>query len=112
MIDEKKLIKDLIPMLNQYGDMDFAGKVIELINNQPKIGEWILCSKRLPEVQNNLSDEDCPEFNVIIKEASEATTLQCDAAGNWFDTNMNFYNVIAWQHLPEYKEGNIFDHSE
>lgn len=29
---------------------------------------WILCSDRLPEVPEGTEDEDCPEFNVMIKE--------------------------------------------
>lgn len=37
MIDEKKLMEELIPLLNEHGDMYFAGRIVGLIDNQPKI---------------------------------------------------------------------------
>ena len=69
MIDEEKLIEDL-RVLSKKGDKEsneFADKemyelanirrhgagcfrdAIEIVNNQPKIGEWIPCNERLPE---------------------------------------------------------------
>ena len=37
MIDEKKLMEELIPLLNEHGDMYFAGRIVGLIDIQPKI---------------------------------------------------------------------------
>ncbi len=66
---------------------------------------WIPCGERLPEVQEDLEDEYCPEFNVTIRGAKEATTLRYSWDGTWFDANGNLYDVIAWQPLPEpYKD--------
>ena len=42
MIDEKKLIEALIPILNQKGDMYLAGQIIACIDLQPKT-DWIPC---------------------------------------------------------------------
>lgn len=49
MIDEKKLLKALMPVLNQHGDMYLAGRITGIIESQPQIGEWIPCSKKLPQ---------------------------------------------------------------
>ncbi len=62
---------------------------------------WIPVEERLPEVQEGLEDMYCPEFNVTIKGAKEATTLKYSWDGTWFDDNGIVYSVIAWQPLPE-----------
>lgn len=59
MIDEKKLIEDIIWKVREQiiasdevgHNRPFCDKanVIECINNQPKIGEWIPCNAQLPE---------------------------------------------------------------
>lgn len=67
--------------------------------------EWIPCSERLPEVPEGTDDDECPEFNVMIKGANRATTLRCAPDGTWFDEFGHVYPVIFWQPLPEpYKE--------
>ena len=71
---------------------------------------WIPCEERLPEVderiEETIEDDDCPEYNVTIRGASEATTLRYSPEGNWFDCNGYVYDVIAWQPLPEpYRPG-------
>lgn len=67
--------------------------------------EWIPCSERLPEVPEGTDDDECPEFNVMIKGANRATTLRCAHDGTWFDEFGHVYPVIFWQPLPEpYKE--------
>ena len=43
MIDEKKLIEDLIPLLNKNGDMVLAGGIIGIIDTQPKVGDCDTC---------------------------------------------------------------------
>lgn len=67
--------------------------------------DWIPCEERLPEVDADIDetweDDDCPEYNVTIQGASEATTLKHSPDGDWFDANGCVYNVIAWQPLPE-----------
>lgn len=53
MIDENKLIEDLIPILNENGDMFLAGKIIGTIDRQSKVDGWIPVSERLPEKSNS-----------------------------------------------------------
>lgn len=100
MIDEKKLINEL-KQSGMIADNEYGNAMVDTIENQQKIGEWIPCSERLPEVPEGIEDDDCPEFNVTIKGAKEATTLRCDSEGTWFDDHGNLYPVIAWQPLPE-----------
>lgn len=68
--------------------------------------DWIPVSERLPEVPEGTEDDDCPEFNVMIKGADKATTLKYSPDGTWFDDSGEVYNVEAWKPLPEsYKGG-------
>ena len=64
---------------------------------------WIPVEERLPEISRTPEEDDeCPEFNVTIRGAEEATTLKYSPAdGTWFDDNGYVYDVIAWRPLPE-----------
>ncbi len=99
MIDEKKLIENLIPLLNEHGDMYFAGRIIGMIDSQPKIGKWIPCSERLPkkggvyictQYVHNLSNGE------ITGRTVEAVGFY---GGKW--ARAKHLKVIAWQPLPE-----------
>ena len=126
MIDEKKLIADLhnytftvdIPKEHKESIIKvveaYHNTLIECINNQHKIGEWIPCSKRLPEEPENTSEDvesdilegKLKEYIVHIKDAEIPTCLYYAGKGCWWDEVANdFCKVIAWQPLPEpYKE--------
>lgn len=103
MIDEKKLIEELKEWADSVPpfESDIITDVIGFVEEQPKIGEWTPCSERLPEVLDGIEDEDCPEFNVMIKGASVPTTLTYSSDGSWFDDLGEVYEVIAWMPLPE-----------
>ena len=66
---------------------------------------WIPVEERLPEVNADIEeiieDDDCPEYNVTIRGASESTTLKYSPDGIWFDDNGYIYDVIAWRPMPE-----------
>ena len=64
---------------------------------------WIPVNERLPEVDKMPeTDAECPEFNVTIRGAKEATTLKYSPFDDaWFDDNGNIYPVIAWRPLPK-----------
>lgn len=66
---------------------------------------WIPVEERLPEVdadiEETIEDDDCPEYNVTIRGASESTTLKYNPDGTWFDDNGYVYDVVAWRPLPE-----------
>ena len=106
MIDEKKLIEKIKnamkeDLFNGYTPDAVLHEVYCMISDTPKQGEWIPCSERLPEVPEDTDDKDCPEFNVMIKDASIATTLKYSPDGAWFDDLGQVYEVIVWMPLPE-----------
>ena len=111
MIDEKKLIREMREKIRpeRFGErcnpLDVIYGMLQLIDEQPKVGEWIPCSERLPEVPEYTDDKDCPEFNVMIEGASIATTLKYSPDGAWFDDLGQVYEVIMWMPLPEPWEG-------
>lgn len=110
MIDEKKLIEVFRKLkgTDTLANM-FISDVIKEIKKQPKIGEWIPCSERLPERSSP------------VMVYAESTTISGGAIimtgschnGFWFIQNgtdtLGFpttgYQVTAWQPLPEPPEG-------
>ena len=123
MIDEKKLIEDIEK------EIEFAMKcnmpamvagmrqIASVIEEQPKIGEWIPCSERLPDDRDNRfymctvenHEEDPPMFCQYEEEYGfgfwndiydEHTLGFVDSE---FKTNeeLGYEKVVAWQPLPE-----------
>lgn len=108
--------KDVEQMLKDLGGCDASdkeaagwdkaiGAAMEGLRKVEIADRWIPCSERLPEVPEDTDDEDCPEFNVMIKGASIATTLKYSPDGAWFDDLGQVYEVIVWMPLPEPWEG-------
>lgn len=70
---------------------------------------WIPVEERLPN-EEEFREAYCrnayaAEFLVMIKGATRPTTLYF-REGCWFDSERNYYDVIAWMPLPEpYKGG-------
>lgn len=87
------------------GNMEVDGYVrmsrVEDIIRKHMNGGWIPVKERLPEVQEDLEDDDCPEFNVMIDSLGIVSTLRYSPDGSWFDGSGEVYEVIAWQPLPE-----------
>lgn len=88
----------------------------EIIRNHMNDG-WIPVEERLPEVNADIKeiieDDDCPEYNVTIRGASESTTLKYSPDGTWFDDNGYIYDVIAWRPMPEvYRPADKTERSE
>ena len=81
-----------------------VGWVKDIIRKHINDG-WIPVEERLPEVdedtEETIEDDDCPEYIVTIRGASESTTLKYSPDGTWFDENGYVYDVIAWRPLPE-----------
>lgn len=108
MIDEKKLLNRLndvndfkmsftIPKecfeFVKYACETYHKKVCEFINEQPKIGEWIPCSERLPESRKDV----LIQYHDIIVVGYFSDT-QWYVSG--YDRPVNV-PCIAWQPLPE-----------
>lgn len=97
-------IEEIAEVLYAYYQIGTIDKCREMKKEIEK-NKWILCSERLPEVPEDTDDKDCPEFNVMIKGASIATTLKYSPDGAWFDDLGQVYEVIVWMPLPEPWEG-------
>lgn len=142
MIDEKKLLKEIknrrnfwVSKASKYDEMNDEintdicdGKAVELevvmkmIQEQPKIGEWIPCSERLPEdltpVNITWTNHFPPDYYAHIKDV-HFTYTGIFYKGKWYwwsayakDTLAEYGNdevdemadeieVLAWQTLPE-----------
>lgn len=105
MIDEKKLIDEL-KQSGMIADNEYGNAIVDMIENQPKIGEWIPCnSGKMPH----------PGSAVLIQLRRRTDGITGDT-GRSFDisflrTSKNewvsscgtypFEDVVAWQPLPE-----------
>ena len=96
MIDKKKLLENLIPLLNEYGDMYFAGRIIGMIDSQQKIGDWIPCSEQLPE-ESGFYIVTC-----VHDEIGERVHELYYCENGWdFSDVITPCNAVAWQPKPE-----------
>ena len=119
MIDENKLIKDVeyyISHTNETSGEHYAYiRCKQLVERQPKVGEWIPCSKRLPEETGEyLVWYDCGDEEGCMVVNFDAGI---GSFGDWYDDYDNitlgfvdsefiyFETAVAWMPLSEpYKE--------
>lgn len=134
MIDEKKLIERLETLKlflfhDECGRQNISvGKIIDLLKNAEKVGEWIPVSERLPEdltpVNITWVNRKPVSYYMHIKDKPfTATGILCHGAWYWFSARCEDYlkeygdskddamdkhiEVTAWQPLPEpYREEN------
>lgn len=119
MIDEKKLIEDFRKIHTSFNGtpMEESDHLISLrsvsrvIDKQPKIGEWIPCSKRLPEETGEYlctvewygssNKENLILSNIEIPIC--VMVVHFLASNKSFKEYINFcnYKVIAWRSLPD-----------
>ena len=98
--EDTGLSPEELERVNDFGRSQ-AGKLLKELNEEQCKHRWIPVEERLPEVPEGTEDDYCPEFNVMIKGAVQATTLKFAPDGTWFDDFGQVYSVIAWQPLPE-----------
>lgn len=85
---------------------DMAKEQMKDIIRRHRNDGWIPCENELPgawDIDPDLNPEDIiwPEYNVTIRNASDATTLYYDfREDTWFDGNGNLYDVVAWRPIP------------
>lgn len=109
MINEKQLIEILQKNSIFEKITNAEGKnIYEIIDDLPKVDEWIPCSDRLPEEEEAYSyneEEDTyepNEFIVMIEGAELPTVAFFDGEDFTGGYNNEFFNkVIAWMPLPE-----------
>lgn len=116
MIDEKKLIEDIEK------EIEFAMKcnmpamvagmrqIASVIEEQPKIGEWIPCSERLPEMHREDMEAEGEYYMisnpVIVTDGQQIYIAEYEADMDyryvWHSLDGEDYdNIIAWMPLPE-----------
>ena len=105
MIDEKKLIEEIESLTVSMGGMQLfhtqaKQSVIKTIDEQPRVGEWIPCSERLPKeyvgVTGTLVSKE-----VLVSLKSGLVWVARTIRGRWTSDE-----VVAWMPLPEpYKGG-------
>jgi len=112
MIDEKKLIEDIIntpsKIMNEipYEKTMFdnihkrQNEILDVINRQPRVGEWIPCSERLPEAEGEYLCSlyyAIPPYNLFHPENDiYIHTISIQK----FDGTSFKSSVIAWMPLP------------
>lgn len=122
MIDEKRLIEDIEDdakriLSRVFGEVpsefidDFLKEMKELVNDQPKVGEWISCSEMLPSI--DMSYPNAKDYLVYYEHGYYDVASYSNINRFWHEhTTKPYWNcvqyceVIAWQPLPEpYKDG-------
>lgn len=121
MIDEKKLIERFKQLkgIDSLANM-FISDVIREIKKQPKVGEWIPCSEKLPELHRQDLDSEGEYImisnSVIVTDGEDISVSQyeiddADDKG-WLNNGLlEDVDVIAWMPLPEpYRPGKEINH--
>lgn len=107
MIDEKLLIENITDVeVAWYLDGNYttydSTTIMEIIEEQPKVGEWIPCSKKLPEIEKEVlvfTEGNSQRVWNLLDHDDEYVWE--DEFGGWNE----FEEVLAWMPLPEeYKE--------
>ncbi len=102
MIDEKKLIAEIREYIDEYKELDMQGMhnlkwcammdALELVESQPKVGEWIPCSERLPKTSQDLE--------VTCKNGGRFVAYY--TGKNWYHCITNaVVDIIAWKEPSE-----------
>lgn len=97
MIDEKKLIESLRSSLNTGRETFPLDMIIDCIEEQPKIGEWIPCSERLLDERGTYIVNAIENHMVHVTFAKWMPRMK-----KWNLTgSRSYWKVTAWQPLPE-----------
>ena len=112
MIDEKKLIEELIDMQMENAvegkEREYAiiEKIIEGVKAQPKKNNWNLCDKRLPKATNT-------EYVVALRVWNgEIRYDVCQYTSKGWDVEEKDCKVVAWKLLGEFKNVKMQDIDE
>lgn len=99
---------NLLKRIDAYGlGSQDAIFIKDIIEEQPKVGEWILCNERLPETTENKKYLVCGKNGgIYIAEFVCKTIDGSKSIGPWWSAKGRYCpNPIAWMSLPEpYRE--------
>lgn len=114
MINERKLIDDIKLECEQNAGGLYKEDIIKIVNEQPKVGEWIPCSERLPE-KNGM-------YFITLKDLDFNGECHCFTEFRYYTSRKKKWDegierdnpgmeIIAWMPLPEpYKEKEIWSY--
>lgn len=116
MIDEKKLIAEIREKIypEKFGErcnsLDVIYAILQLIDEQTKVDEWIPCSEKLPEKYGDYLIAWYHKEKHIKALQNEHYYEICEYSPEegWlsnFPQCPEGYEVVAWQPLPEPWEG-------
>ena len=106
MIDEKILIMEIVnwqESLLPHNDIqdkliyDVLESIIGTVNSQPKVGEWIPCSERLPENAKR-KGAFCPKYQVMT---------QYGVTEGWYNPEHGCWYILVWFLDNNFEESNI-----
>lgn len=116
MIDEKELIEQIKSLrvtitglraeksiLNEYAQ-HFKDSVIRIIDEQPKVGEWIPCNERLPEEKKFYEEIMRSPLCLVTVLSDDELIIGIDRTVNgvWtLEETFDKPKIIAWQPLQE-----------
>ena len=113
MIDEKKLIEFIksndFKMRTIQSKDSLQDILIQFVEEQPKIGEWIPCSERLPEMHREDMEAEGEYYMisnpVIVTDGQQIYIAEyeedIDYRYGWHSLDGEDYdNIIAWMPLP------------
>ena len=116
MIDEKKNYNYIKEQINPYGKpftgtvYEFGLKIMDYIENMEKVGEWIPCSERLPEMHREDMEAEGEYYMisnpVIVTDGQQIYIAEYEADMDyrygWHSLDGEDYdNIIAWMPLPK-----------
>ena len=118
MIDEKKLIEDIIntpsKVMNEIpyeatmftNIQDRQNEILDIIDRQPKVGQWIPCSERLPdEPEENPMFEGAKVALYLVSCGEEFYPFRAFWNGKDFTDGLCKVDAEAWMPLPPAFEG-------
>lgn len=109
MIDEKSLINKLNIVKNGFINKDkldsvklayVIEKIIELLKSEPKVGEWIPCSKRLPKHYGQYLITAINDYEGIYMAIASYDSQYKSFSSDGVEDD----NAIAWMDLPKMYE--------
>ena len=107
MIDEKLLIQELKEyqeLMDSNTMKEVFDVVIKAINEQPKVGVWVLCSEELPKEAGKYAVLYHPCHGDYIN-SNKVCTGDDTFLGKTSWAKRKYQKVIAWQFLPKVPKG-------
>ena len=106
MIDEKKLIDEIKSLESTDDPMLLETSILSLINDQPKVGEWIPVTHEIDEESGEYMftcqlPEEGEKVIVVDRWGYINIDEQCYDGYGWYLDGGDWNDIVAWMPLPE-----------